>query len=107
MSVPVAGLFVTTAYQPATVRDADAELPPPPQPAASPLADTVIISEAARKLAEKAEPDIVLWGEVRFDPPHHDDPDLPWEIQHQEWMKLVEKVFGESAPATPASGEGS
>lgn len=107
MSVPVTGLLVATAYQPATPRDQDAELPPPPQPSPAPLADTVIISEAARKLAEKSAPDIVLWGEIRFDPPHHDDPDLPWEIQHQEWMELVEKVFGESAPAMPANGEGS
>jgi hypothetical protein len=58
------------------------------------MADSVVISEAARKLAEKAKPDIVLWGEIRFDPPHHDDPDLPWEIQHQEWMEVVEKIMG-------------
>lgn len=98
MTGPVSGAVLIAAYQPVTLReDQAAYLPPPPQPA-GPMADSVVISEAARKLAEQSRPDIVLWGEIRFDPPHHDDPDLPWEIQHQEWMEVVEKVLGPQMP---------
>lgn len=94
MTGPVSGAVLMAAYQPVLLRDDHAEHLPPPPKATGPMADSVVISEAARKMAEKAKPDIVLWGEIRFDPPHHDDPDFPWEIQHKEWMEVVEKVFG-------------
>ena len=103
MTGPVSGAVLLAAYQPVVLRDVQAEhLPKIPEPT-GPMADSVVISEAARKLAEKAKPDIVLWGEIRFDPPHHDDPDFPWEIQHQEWMEVVEKVLG---PRLPVDGDG-
>ncbi len=99
MTGPVSGAVLLAAYQPVGVRDDHAgHLPRAPEPT-GPMADSVVISEAARKLAEQARPDIVLWGEIRFDPPHHDDPDFPWEIQHKEWMEVVEKVLGPRLPA--------
>lgn len=56
--------------------------------------DRVEISDAARKrAAESADPK--LWGEVRYDYPHTDDPDLPWEVAHQQWTDLMAKVFGD------------
>lgn len=57
--------------------------------------DTVQISAEARKKAAEATEAIRLWGEVRYDPPHTDDPDLPWEAAHQEWIDLMTRVFGE------------
>ena len=57
--------------------------------------DRVEISAEARKAASDALDDIHLWGEVRYDPPHTDDPDLPHEVAHQEWLDLMSKVFGE------------
>lgn len=56
--------------------------------------DSVQISPEARKKAAEAAADIHLWGEVRYDPPHNDDPDLPWEAAHQEWVDLMTRVFG-------------
>ncbi len=52
--------------------------------------DSVEISAAARRAANE---NVVLWGEVRFDYPHTDDPDLPWEVAHREWKHLLAKVF--------------
>ncbi|HMO53263.1 MAG TPA: hypothetical protein PJ994_02045 [Tepidiformaceae bacterium] len=101
MTSPVSSLHVIAAYQPALVRGDPVGHGLPAQRDSQPV-DTVVISEAARKLAEKARPDVILWGEVRYDPPHHDDPDFPWEIQHKEWMEVVEKVF--ARPETTGTG---
>jgi hypothetical protein len=54
--------------------------------------DIVEISAEARRRA--GAENVTLWGEVRFDYPHTDDPDLPWEVAHQQWNELMEKVFG-------------
>jgi len=61
--------------------------------------DSVEISAEARELAEAATPELRLFGQVRYDPPHTDDPDLPWEVQHMAWISLMAKVFGEASPA--------
>lgn len=87
---PISAVLAIASYQLPVARDfaATTDLPGFAQPAAR---DTVQISAEARK---KAAEDIHLWGEVRFDPPHNDDPDLPWEAAHQEWVDLMTKVFG-------------
>ncbi|MBK7723890.1 MAG: hypothetical protein IPI33_01165 [Dehalococcoidia bacterium] len=51
-----------------------------------------ISAEARQRAAASTEPQ--LWGEVRYEYPHTDDPDLPWEVAHQEWTDLMAKVFG-------------
>lgn len=56
-------------------------------------ADSVEISTEARRLAAEAAENVHLWGEVRYDPPHTDDPDFPWEVAHQQWIDLMQKVF--------------
>lgn len=58
--------------------------------------DSVEISSEARRLAAEAAMNVHLWGEVRFDPPHTDDPDFPWEVAHQQWIDLIQKVFKRS-----------
>ena len=87
---PISPVMAIDAYQLPVARDyapgmGVAHLSPPAQP------DTVEISAAARERA--AQETMTLWGEVRFDYPHHDDPDLPWEVRQQEWMNLMAKVF--------------
>lgn len=66
-------------------------------PAPLPREDSVQISAEARARAARDAVDLHLWGEVRYDPPHTDDPDLPWEVEHEQWTSLMEKVFGKSA----------
>jgi len=55
--------------------------------------DSVEISAEARRLARDAYSRSPLPGEVRYDAPHTDDPDFPWEVAHQEWVDLMAKVF--------------
>lgn len=96
-TVPVSGATAVAAYLPSTRLDGAGA----PLPLALPGArDTVQISEEARRLAKEAMPDIRLFGEVRYDPPHTDDPDFPWEIAHRQWVDLMKKVFG-----SPDEGE--
>jgi len=63
-----------------------------------------ISAEARQAAADRANEEIRLWGEVRYDPPHTDDPDLPYEVAHREWLDLMEKVFGKH-PHEPGSDE--
>ena len=90
---PISAVLAIASYQLPVARDYAGANGPPPFPQAVPQ-DSVQISPEARKKAAEAAPDIHLWGEVRFDPPHNDDPDLPWEAAHQEWVDLMTKVFG-------------
>ena len=81
------------AYQMPVARDyhpgmGQAMVAPPAAP------DTVEISYEARQMAAREGEDLQLWGEVRYDYPHTDDPDMPWEVQHQQWTELIAKVFG-------------
>lgn len=63
-----------------------------------------ISAEARRRAADEASEDVHLWGEVRYDYPHTDDPDLPHEVAHAEWVDLMAKVFGKPAEAdSPAA----
>ena len=55
-----------------------------------------ISAEARRRAADEASEDVRLWGEVRYEYPHTDDPDLPHEVAHAQWVDLMAKVFGES-----------
>lgn len=55
--------------------------------------DSVEISDEARRRARDAYTRSPLPGEVRYDAPHTDDPDFPWEVAHQEWVDLMAKVF--------------
>lgn len=78
------------AYQLPVARDytpgmGTAHLAPPARP------DTVEISAAARERAAREE--LSLWGEVRYEYPHNDDPDMPWEVRQKQWMDLMAKVF--------------
>jgi hypothetical protein len=61
----------------------------------------VEISEEARRRAEARVVEQHLWGEIRYDPPHTDDPDLPFEAEHHEWIELMKKVFGDSLEGRP------
>jgi hypothetical protein len=92
-TVPVSGPTAVAAYLPATRLEG---VHAPGLPAALPAPrDTVQISEEARRLAREAMPGGVrLFGEVRYDPPHTDDPDFPWEVAHRQWVDLMKKVFG-------------
>ena len=96
---PISAVLAIASYQLPVAReysasdDSPAYLPPLPR-------DSVQISAEARKRAADAAEKLHLWGEVRYDPPHTDDPDLPWEAAHQEWMDLMHKVFGEDASKT-------
>ena len=97
---PISAVMAIAAYQMPVARDyhpglGTAMVAPPAAP------DTVEISYEARKLARENE-DLELWGEVRYDYPHTDDPDFPWEVQHQQWTDLIAKVFG---PPMGAPGE--
>jgi hypothetical protein len=80
------------AYQMPVARDfhpglGTATIAPPATP------DSVEISAEARRAAAADADNLRLWGEVRYEYPHTDDPDLPWEVQHQEWKDLMAKVF--------------
>lgn len=89
---PISAIMAIASYQLPVARDYS---PPGEMPAPVPAPrDSVQISPEARRRAAEAD-DVHLWGEVRFDPPHYDDPDLPWEVAHQEWMDLMTRVFGE------------
>ncbi len=91
-TVPVSGATAVAAYLPVARLDGvDAPVLPVALPGAR---DSVHISEEARRLAKEAMPDIRLFGEVRYDPPHTDDPDFPWEVAHRQWVDLMKKVFG-------------
>lgn len=90
---PISAVMAIAAYQLPVARnyvagDGFAQLTPPARQ------DSVEISAEARRRAAQEADQFHLWGEVRYDPPHTDDPDLPWEVQHQEWMDLISKVFG-------------
>lgn len=90
---PISAVLAIASYQLPLARDyaGGSEAAPFARPLPQ---DSVQISPEARKKAAEAAADIHLWGEVRFDPPHNDDPDLPWEAAHQEWVELMTKVFG-------------
>jgi len=83
------------AYQMPVARDfhpgmgGPATIAPPAPP------DSVEISAEARRAAAADQENLRLWGEVRYEYPHTDDPDLPWEVQHQQWKDLMAKVFGD------------
>ena len=77
--------MAVAAYQLPAARDyapgmGVTHLAPPAQ------SDTVEISAEARSRANSEN--IKLWGEVRYEYPHTDDPDLPWEVAHQQWNEL-------------------
>ena len=90
---PISAVLAIASYQLPVARDYTGANGPAPFAVPAPQ-DSVQISPEARKKAAEAMADIHLWGEVRFDPPHNDDPDLPWEAAHQEWVKLMTRVFG-------------
>ncbi len=88
---PVTGLLGAAAYRPFLPGNGSPFLHHPP-----PVADTVQISPEARALADRFAqpfPRDSYWDQIRFDPPHTDDPDFPWEVAHQKWMELVDRVF--------------
>lgn len=89
---PISAVLAIASYQLPVARDyaGGPALPQFSQPLPQ---DSVQISPEARKKAAEAAANIHLWGEVRFDPPHNDDPDLPWEAAHQEWVDLMTRVF--------------
>lgn len=93
-TVPVSGATAVEAYVPFARFEA-ADVPVLPVPLLAGAHDSVHISDEARRLAKDALPDIHLFGEVRYDPPHTDDPDFPWEVAHRQWVDLMKKVFGE------------
>jgi hypothetical protein len=99
-TVPVSGATAVAAYLP--FARFDAPLPRGFPPPLLPGGDSVQISAEARRLAKDALPDIHLFGEVRYDPPHTDDPDFPWEVAHRQWVDLMRKVFGQGEAASDA-----
>ena len=90
---PVSTVMAIAAYQMPVARDfhpgmgGHSFISPPAAP------DSVEISAEARKRASQDLENLRLWGEVRYDYPHNDDPDFPWEVQHQQWTDLIAKVF--------------
>jgi hypothetical protein len=99
---PISAVMAIAAYQLPTARDyhpgmGHAMVAPPAAP------DTVEISAEARQRAAEETEELRLWGEVRYDYPHTDDPDMPWEVQHQQWKDLMAKVFarGDQSERTP------
>ena len=89
---PISAIMAIAAYQMPVARDyhpglGTATIAPPAAP------DSIEISAEARRRAEADAEHLALWGEVRYEYPHTDDPDLPWEVQHQEWKDLMAKVF--------------
>ena len=98
-TTPVSGAAGATAYLPHPQGGAAFAAVHAASPVA-PARDAVEISAEARRLARDA-----YSGEVRFDAPHTDDPDFPWEIAHQEWVDLMARVFtrmGEEPASNPA-----
>ncbi|GIW16292.1 MAG: hypothetical protein KatS3mg063_2145 [Tepidiforma sp.] len=92
---PVSGLLGAAAYRPFLPGNGSALVRYPPPAAAEPV-DVVELSPEARDLARQFAqpfPRDAYWDQVRYDPPHTDDPDFPWEVAHQEWMQLVDRVF--------------
>lgn len=100
-TVPVSGATAVTAYLPFARFDAPGQ-PVLPVPLPAGARDSVHISDEARRLAKDALPDLHLFGEVRYDPPHTDDPDFPWEVAHRRWVDLMQKVFGQGENADGA-----
>jgi hypothetical protein len=98
---PISAVLAIAAYQLPVARDYAPGLGTAVLGVQPPARDRVEISVEARKAAERANDALHLWGEVRYDPPHIDDPDFPWEVAHQEWLDLMEKVFGEHPYAQP------
>ena len=90
---PISAVLAVAAYQLPVARDFTPDLGV--ATLIPPSADRVEISAEARRLAS-SQSDPELWGEVRYEYPHTDDPDLPWEVEHNDWMSLITKVFGGS-----------
>lgn|GEM_PF-5040151 len=88
---PISAILALAAYQLPVARDyapgmGSASITPPARP------DTVEISAEARAAAARDQ-DLQLWGEIRYDYPHTDDPDFHWEVAAKEWEELMAKVF--------------
>jgi hypothetical protein len=90
---PISAVMALAAYQLPVARE---YAPGLGFAAIAPMArpDSVEISAEARAAAAREE-NLQLWGEVRYDYPHTDDPDLPWEVAAQEWEELMARVFPE------------
>lgn len=107
---PVSGLLGAAAYRPFLPGNGSPVVRHPPPTADA--ADTVDISPEARELANRFArpfPRDGYWDQVRYDPPHTDDPDFPWEVAHQQWMEIVDRVFRKPGDAAEpgAAGPGS
>ncbi len=98
---PISGLVGAAAYRPFHPGAGRPLMRHPP-----PVADVVEISPEARALADRYAqpfPRDGYWDQVRYDPPHTDDPDFPWEIAHNEWLEMIARVFGPRDPAADPS----
>jgi hypothetical protein len=100
---PISAVMAISAYQLPVAREYAPGLGGTALAVSEGAKDRVEISAAARDAAARDE-NVRLWGEVRYDPPHTDDPDFPWEVAHQQWLDLMEKVFGEHPYSQPESG---
>jgi hypothetical protein len=94
---PISAVMAIAAYQLPVARDyepgmGDASIAPQAAP------DSVQISAEAREAAASDLENLRLWGEVRYEYPHTDDPDLPWEVAAQQWEELMAKVFADRLP---------
>ena len=98
---PISAVMAIAAYQLPVARQYAPGLGAAALAVSEGAQDRVEISAAARSAAALGTDDPHLWGEVRYDFPHTDDPDFPWEVAHQEWLSLMEKVFGEHPHAEP------
>lgn len=97
---PISAVMALAAYQLPVARDyapgmGHARIAPTAQP------DSVQISAEARAAAARHE-NIELWGEIRYDYPHTDDPDFPWEVAAKEWEDLMARVFKRTGEGTEA-----
>lgn len=104
---PVSGLLGAAAYRPFLPGNGSPVVRHPP-PVAD-VTDIVEISPEARHLARlhaQEFPRDGYWDQVRYDPPHTDDPDFPWEVTHQQWMDLIDRVFRRNHPGNPAGRPG-
>ncbi|WP_322796696.1 hypothetical protein [Tepidiforma sp.] len=100
---PVPGLIGAAAYRPFLPGNGGPLLRQPP-----PVVDTVEISDEARALAARYAGDFprdAYWEQVRYDPPHTDDPDFPWEIAHARWMQLIDAVFRRAESNAPGRSQ--
>lgn len=100
---PVPGLIGAAAYRTFLPGNASPLVRQPP-----PVADTVEISDEGRALAARYAghfPRDAYWEQVRYDPPHTDDPDFPWEVAHARWLQLIDSVFGRVDHAARASAQ--